>query len=111
MLPEADDVHSDEGNVEEVGKGDYELVDKELDDYVVFVGLVGEVLLVFGELLGKRPVDLFVENIGDQNVNQVRNLRPVCVCVENTALLCPLGYTLEVYYFVFFVHKASCVKR
>jgi hypothetical protein len=111
LLPESDDVQPHEGDVEQVGEGDDELVDEELDDDVVLVALVGEVLLVLGELLDERAVDGLVEDVGHQDVHDVGNLAVGSAGVEHPALLRPVRDLLEVEQLVVLVHEAPRVER
>ena len=53
-------------------------------------------LLVFGELLDQRTIDHLIAYICDQDVHDVGYLSVESVCVENAALVCPFGNTLEV---------------
>ena len=67
---------------EQIVKGFDVFIDEVFDNYVVFVTLVGEVLLIFSEFLGHRSEYLLIENVNSQNVNQIRNLSPACICIE-----------------------------
>ncbi len=109
LLPQADDVHADKCNVEEISEGDDELIDEKFDDDAVLVGVVAEVLLVFGEPFGEWAVDLLVKHVGHQDVHQVGDLGPVGRGVEDASWPCPARYRLEVQKFMVLVHKTSGV--
>lgn len=96
MLSESNYIHSHKGDVKKICKSDDKLIHKVLDDYVVFVRLVSQMLLVFGELLDQRTVDNLITDISDQNVHDVRYLSVKSVGIENAALVCPFRDVLEV---------------
>lgn len=89
LLSQTYNVHPNKGDVEEIGEGDDKFVDEKFYDDTVLVSTVGEVLLVFCELFSERTINLLIEDVCYEHVNQVRNLSPTCLRVENSARFCP----------------------
>jgi hypothetical protein len=69
LLPQANDVHPHESNVKQISECDNVLIDEIFDNNAVFVRFRLEMLLKFGESLGKGAVDGFVEDVCYQHVH------------------------------------------
>lgn len=89
LLSQTLNVHPHKSDVEEISEGDDEFIDEKFYDDAVLVSTIGEVLLVFCELFSERTIYLFIEDVCNEHVNQVRNLSPTCLRVENSTRFCP----------------------
>lgn len=69
------------------------------------MGFAVEMPLNLGELLGQGSVDTFIEDIGDNDVDQVGDLSPPGLCVEYPSLGSPRTQSFKIQQLVVRVHE------
>lgn len=88
LLPEPNNIESDKGDVEQISECDQKFVNKVFNDDAVLVTFSGIVSLKLCQLNRKGSINHLIESVSDEHVEDVGNLIPAGVDVEDPTLVC-----------------------